>query len=277
MVGVDGSERSIDALALADLLGPALGRDVVIAYVHPFKQLSSLFAPGEYERLVRDVAESTFDQVRAHLRSVREPRMQFVAESSPAAGLHTLAERERAALIVVGSSHRTRLGRVLIGGTGERLLSGASAPVAVAPARYAAAAPAMRAVGCGFDGSPESCRALAWATDLARRASAHLRVLSVYERTLPASLTVGGGPLGADLDAEQRLLDGDAELLLATESSELDLLVVGSRGYGPLRAVLLGSVSTALVRSAQSPLVVVPRGADDESAHHGTTSPRRMA
>ena len=45
--GVDGSERSIDALALADLLGPALGRDVVIAYVHPFKQLSSLFAPGE--------------------------------------------------------------------------------------------------------------------------------------------------------------------------------------------------------------------------------------
>lgn len=300
IVGVDGSERSIDALALADLLGPALGRDVVIAYVHPFKQLSSLFAPGEYERLVRDVAESTFDQVRTHLRSVREPRMQLVSESSPAAGLHTLAERERAALIVIGSSHRTGIGRVLVGGTGERLLSGASAPVALAPAGYAAAAPALRAVGCGFDGSPESYRALAWATNLACTASAHLRVLSVYERTLPASLAVCGGlptasindvlrrrrgeelagavsALGADLDADQRLLDGDAELLLATESSELDLLVVGSRGYGPLRATLLGSVSSALVRSAQSPLVVVPRGADDESAHQGTTSPRRIA
>ena len=129
-------------------------------------------------------------------------------------------------------------------------MSGASAPVAVAPAGYAVAAPAMRAVGCGFDGSPESYRALASATDLARTASAHLLVLSVYERTLPASLAVGGGlatasindvlrrrrgragavsALGADLDAEQRLLDGDAELLLATEASELDLLVLGSR------------------------------------------------
>jgi nucleotide-binding universal stress UspA family protein len=51
---------------------------------------------------------------------------------------------------------------------------------------------------------------------------------------------------------------------------------VGSRGYGPLRAVLLGSVSSALVRSARSPLVVVPRAANGEPPH-GTTSPRRIA
>ena len=67
IVGVDGSERSAEALALADLLGPALGRPVVIAHVHPFRQLSSLFAKGEYERLLREVAESTFEQIRAHL------------------------------------------------------------------------------------------------------------------------------------------------------------------------------------------------------------------
>jgi hypothetical protein len=54
-------------------------------------------------------------------------------------------------------------------------------------------------------------------------------------------------------------------------------LVVGSRGYGPLRAALLGSVSSALVRSAQSPLVVVPRGMHDESADQGTTTPRAAA
>jgi hypothetical protein len=47
-------------------------------------------------------------------------------------------------------------------------------------------------------------------------------------------------------------------------------------GYGPLRAVLLGSVSSALVRSARSPLVVVPRAANGEPSQ-GTTSPRRMA
>jgi nucleotide-binding universal stress UspA family protein len=140
-------------------------------------------------------------------------------------------------------------------------------------------------VGCGFDGSQESHRALAWAAALARRASAQLRVLSVYQQTLPASLAVGGAlptasindilrrqrgkelaratsALDAALEASARLLDGDASELLARESGDLDLLVVGSRGYGPLRAVLLGSVSSALVRSAQSPLVVVPRGTD---------------
>jgi hypothetical protein len=36
----------VEALALADVLGPALGRRVVIAYVHPFRQLSSLFSEG---------------------------------------------------------------------------------------------------------------------------------------------------------------------------------------------------------------------------------------
>ena len=166
IVGVDGSERSIDALALADLLGPALGRDVVIAYVHPFKQLSSLFAPGEYERLVREVAESTFDQVRTHLRSVPEPPMQLVSESSPAAGLHALAEREAAALIVIGSSHRSRSAAYSSAGPASGFSPAPSTPVAVAPAGYAAAAPAVRAVGCGFDGSPESYRALAWAADV---------------------------------------------------------------------------------------------------------------
>ena len=135
VVGVDGSDRSVEALALADLLGPALGHSVVLAYVHPFRQLSSLFAPGEYERLVREVAELTFEQVREHLPSPPERRMQLVTDSSPARGLHALAEREGASLIVVGSSHRSRIGRILIGGTGESLLSGASSPVAIALGR----------------------------------------------------------------------------------------------------------------------------------------------
>ena len=94
IVGVDGSERSVEALALADLLGTALGGPAVIAHVHPFRQLSSLFAEGEYERLEREVAESTFDQIREHLPSVPERRMQLVAGGSPAAGMHALAEAE---------------------------------------------------------------------------------------------------------------------------------------------------------------------------------------
>ena len=58
------------------------------------------------------------------------------------------------------------------------------------------------------------------------------------------------------------LLTGDAAELLAEHSRHVDLLVTGSRGYGPARAVLAGGVSGRLLRSAQCPVVVVPRGVE---------------
>jgi nucleotide-binding universal stress UspA family protein len=85
-------------------------------------------------------------------------------------------------------------------------------------------------------------------------------------------------PLDADIDVSSSLLDGDAGGLLARASRELDLLVVSPRGGMDRCALyLLGSLSTGLFRSAESPLVVVPRGADGESASQGSTSPRRIA
>jgi nucleotide-binding universal stress UspA family protein len=64
------------------------------------------------------------------------------------------------------------------------------------------------------------------------------------------------------LHAEARLLTGDPAEALVGESETLDVLVAGSRGYGPMRAVLLGSVSRALVRAAACPVVVSPRLGD---------------
>ena len=66
----------------------------------------------------------------------------------------------------------------------------------------------------------------------------------------------------ADLDAERIFTVGDPARVLADESEELDLLVVGSRGYGPLRAVVLGGVAGRLVREAACPVIVLPRTAE---------------
>jgi nucleotide-binding universal stress UspA family protein len=52
---------------------------------------------------------------------------------------------------------------------------------------------------------------------------------------------------------------GDPRTILAERSADLDLLVCGSRGYGPVRSVMLGSVSRALAHTARCPLLVVPR------------------
>lgn len=193
IVGVDGSVRSIDAFVSADVLAAALRTRLVIAYVHSFGKLSSVFPEDEHELIVRGIAESTCDQIRDYLPSVPERRLQLVSDRSPAAGRHTLAEQEQAALMVVGSSHRSNIGRILVGGTADRLLTGASVPVAIAPAGYSAARRPLRLVGCGFDGSPESQHALAWAAELARTAWARLCILAVHERALLATLALNGG------------------------------------------------------------------------------------
>jgi nucleotide-binding universal stress UspA family protein len=53
---------------------------------------------------------------------------------------------------------------------------------------------------------------------------------------------------------------GDPADVLAQKSADVDLLVTGSRGYGPMGAVLLGGTTHRLVSAAACPVLVVPRG-----------------
>ena len=70
----------------------------------------------------------------------------------------------------------------------------------------------------------------------------------------------------AELDGQRQLAAeieswvGDPVDVLVRLSEHLDLLVCGSRGYGPVRAVLLGAVSGRIVTDARCPVAVVPRG-----------------
>jgi nucleotide-binding universal stress UspA family protein len=165
-------------------------------------------------------------------------------------------------------------------------LSGAPVAVAVAPRGFADHPRAADAtVGCAYDGSPESEVALGVATEFAQALDARLRVISVHQRiafggqvsvsavgyssvndamreALHERLAQATSAVPDGVHAEARLLDGDPAEALIGESETLDLLVAGSRGYGPVRAVLLGSVSRALVRDAACPVVVSPRLSD---------------
>jgi nucleotide-binding universal stress UspA family protein len=270
IVGIDGSERSLDALALAArLAGP--GQHALLVHVRRSGRPPNLTALQEF-----------LDPATA-----REIRV--VSDSSPTRELQAIAEEIGASLIVVGSSRRSGIGRVFVGSVAESLLAGAPVPVAVAPQGYAGADNRLATVGCGFDGSPESEEALAWAATLARRGRARLQALAVHSRVAFGAVSTTGvfGYRSADDvlrgELEQRmraalaelpggsdvsgsLLEGDAATELAAASAELDLLVLGSRGYGSVLSALLGSVSRALVRSAACPVVVVPAGST--VAHH---------
>jgi nucleotide-binding universal stress UspA family protein len=65
----------------------------------------------------------------------------------------------------------------------------------------------------------------------------------------------------ADLEVTGRVLPGPVvDALSDVGYDDCDLLVCGSRGYGPVRRVLLGGVSSRVVRHSKVPVVLTPRG-----------------
>jgi nucleotide-binding universal stress UspA family protein len=230
------------------------------------------------ELLDRDAAEAAepgFEEAREALAGLD---LQTRAFGGSAAGILTdIAERESFDAIVIGASHRGGLGRALLGSVGRGLLHGAPCPVAVAPSGYRKSGhgPFGR-IAVAYDGTQEAKLALDRARELAEDHRATLRVLTVEgpPTALPApmayvpahppeprkDLDEGLAAVGARVQAEGDLLGGPpAETLADACGDGVDLLVAGSRGYGPLARVLLGSVSAQLISLARCPVLVVPR------------------
>lgn len=285
IVGVDEGDRSRDAIALGQALGLALSGELIALYVHNLEALGGSMSGRDAEEdglsPARDAA-ATRAKLSALAAEMGLSDVQMRQAASPAAGLYEEALASDAAVVVIGSSRRSGLGRVLPGGTAERLLSGSPVPVAVAPNGYAKRELRLAVIGVGFDGAPESRRAAGWAADVAGRAGASLRLLAVAGPiafgSTPADIwgtqTAGQAlakqlrgeterlaeGLSADLDVEPQIYRGAPAKKLVEVSRKLDLLVLGARGYGPVKSVLLGSVSSYVLRNAHCPVLVVSRG-----------------
>jgi nucleotide-binding universal stress UspA family protein len=212
--------------------------------------------------------------------------------ASVARALHEAAEAEQAGTLVVGSSRRTGIGRVLPGGTAQRLLHGAPCPVAVVPRQWIRDEQERRPVGVAFVDTPAGHDALRAGLLLARRAGAPLRVIHVVrvtagmytetesyeagqrakyfedvlgEHKLEAIRAMKQALAGVDTGDAAIEVDapiGDPAETLIGLSEHLRLLVCGSRGYGPARSVLLGGVSGKVVAAARCPVIVLPRGSE---------------
>lgn len=299
--GFDARAGGRDAAALAHVLAGEDGAALMIAAVVPFPPR----AYGEGDERTAASAE-TWDELVSQLeargeRSIDEQlatgalagvefQRRIVIDDSPARALMALAESEEPEMLVLGSTSRGKLGRVLAGTIPTKLLSGAPCAVAVAPRGFAEREQRTpTSVAVAFNGSDESRGALAAAAGIATRLGAGLLLLAVvepqgplaFERELAheAGRILRGQGL-ADLRAErlraeaERALteldgEGDAEIelthgdpvdrLVDRTETGVDLLVLGSRGYGPVRRTFLGSVSSGVLRRASCPTLVVPR------------------
>jgi nucleotide-binding universal stress UspA family protein len=270
------------------------GDGVVAATVHP--TAPRVFGKGSSPAADAELAAALRGDALEVLQGLgdEEVRREAVPGSSPAEGLHRLARQLEAQLVAVGVTHRAALGRLLVGGVADRLLHGAPCPVAVVPAGWDG--PGLATVGVGFDGRIESWVALRAAHELAVRMGAHLEVIGVYEPAAYLWLTTPDPtPAPWDVDDLHRRFDGYLKEAvddlhasvpvriravsglpgpaLVEAAHGVDVLVTGSRGYGPLGSVLLGSVSRYAADHAPCPLLVVPRTPAEDEEPAGTGAP----
>jgi nucleotide-binding universal stress UspA family protein len=143
----------------------------------------------------------------------------------------------------------------------------------------------MSVVVVGVDGSAGADEALRFAATEASLRGAKLRVVCAWE--VPAAVYAGAWGLGADqeagfgdaaqevadsarglaarlepkLEVESHVARGQPADVLVNESQDADLLVVGSRGLGGFKRLLLGSVSQQVAHHAACPVVIVPPAA----------------
>jgi nucleotide-binding universal stress UspA family protein len=238
----------------------ALGLDLVrfmraplaLAHVFPYDTTTPVSSAADAAALEGEVL-LTMAEIADFLRDELEVTLHAEPNTSRVRGLRATAERLDASLLVMGASHRGRLGRVVPGGAAERLLHAAPCALAVAPRDYLPSDRGIRRIGVAFVDAAEGREALDAAAAMALLGDATLSIYTVVDQSA-APPRLPAGVLGAI-----EVLEGDAARALATASVDLDLLVCGSRGFGPVHSAMVGGVSATLAHSSECPLIALPQ------------------
>jgi nucleotide-binding universal stress UspA family protein len=282
VIGSDGSAQSDAALRFGGALARRLGARVVVttAYIHT----PPLHGDGSgFERLERDDVAEIARRGAATLEGVADVQTVIASGGTLGEALHRVAEAEHADLLVVATSARPRIAGHQPGSVTEQVVHHSPCPVAVVPPQDREAD--FSSIGVAVDGTPAARAALEFAYRLADQAggdTVKLQLLHVAQ--LPPHVPQPGLVVPAPADERTRELlqeiaaeaaahgevenveaTGDPASELVRMSEGLDVLVTGSRDQGALKRLLLGSVSTHVVRHAVSPVIVVPARTADRA------------
>jgi nucleotide-binding universal stress UspA family protein len=279
--GIDGFPEGRDAAALAQSLAQATGAELMLVAVHSAALLPT--PPSlSYARL-REESEIELRAVRDSLAP--EARTLTATDHSVPRALHHVVQRHHRDCLVLGSSRRGPEGHVRIGKRTRQLLCHFECALAVAPrGLHTKPQRDLRRIGVGYDASPESESALSLAASIATGAGADLHVQAVVDDRVPlfARSSLGGlinvewdQAIKTEMDETRAraraAVEGVAARLdvgvargrpadvLLELSQDVDLLVIGSRNWGPAARVLLGSTGEALMHDAACGVLAVPR------------------
>ena len=169
---------------------------LVLANAYPYSDLPSRASNAAFREALRDKSLEIVQAMRERLEGLPEQRssVKIIANPSPAHALHRMADVDDAELIVVGSTHTSRAGRVLPGSTGERLIHGSPCAVAVVPTDYRKRTEPIRKVGVAYNETPEARVAVFAAAKLAKAFGAELVVIGVADASGFEAPALMGGP-----------------------------------------------------------------------------------
>jgi nucleotide-binding universal stress UspA family protein len=282
-VGVDGWPEGLDAAVLGAALAGATGAEVMLVTVVSHSRVTDAWVGWQG---VREEAAALLAETRESLVPIARTAVESAA--SVAHALEQLIAREERDLLVVGSSRYAAEGHVRIGKRARQVIGETGCALAIAP-RGLHHRPQVRLdrIGVGYDGVPEAQLALTLAASIAAGAGATLHVRGVVDdrtpgflgRSSPASrgvLPKWEQLMKAEVASLEGQVTGAAQATSAqvatTEvargrpadrllefSAHVDLLVIGSRRWGLVSRILLGSTGEALLHNARCPILIAPR------------------
>ena len=264
--GIDGTREAFEAARQAARIAGPDGRLVLVAATHFLDAISGRWGPELIAWDILETPQRDLDQLNDAVGAMARDSLAWArrqvgdlvsVETRLVSGraydeLRDEAARAGATLIAVGAHGGRRLVGAALGSAATMLLHDAPASVLLARAPFDPAAFPSRVV-VGFDGSDASLRALSVAARLCEDPASSLTVViaTLDVGIEPDELVHRAAPHQVGVD-RRRPVEA-----LVDAASRADLLVVGSRGAGGVRA--LGSVSERVAhRAASSVLVVRP-------------------
>jgi nucleotide-binding universal stress UspA family protein len=309
LVGVDGSAPSLHALDWATAYAARVGWSLHMVCSYSLPSFTAASLDGGYAALddtaIQEGAKAVLAEAQARVAGSGVPVTASVATGDAAGVLVEMSAQH--GLVVVGTRGKGGFTERLLGTVSSALPAHAACPTVVVPYRPRTEGTEdatrrdgdgirpVRRIVVGVDGSRSAELALKHAVQQAKVWDAELVAV--------AGVPVGTGAgvlawLPSQIDHEQVLadvkagldvivdhyeaaepgitirrvvLDGTGAELLTEFSQAADLIVVGSRGRGGFRGLLLGSTSQAVLHHAKCPVLVVTKRCDE--AEGGAAAP----
>ena len=281
----DGSDEALAAAQSAAEIAEKFASDIVLVNVFnpdvvpvPFVGIpeSVLMAEGNVGRYAEDLQTDVEKQTGSILDAAKLRYTCRREIGHPVDRILAAARDENADLIVLGSRGLTKWKSLVLGSVSEGVVRHATCPVLVAREHPHS----LRKVLLASDGSEGAQKATEAALEIARKFGIPLGILNVVE---PSLISSHGGPEIHDMNAiagrsrdlvkrnaqqpaeaagiacEMEQVEGTPAptIIRYAENYGYDLIVVGSRGMGGFKSLLLGSVSNYVAHHANGPLLVV--------------------